>query len=144
MEVETSIMETLSQPKRYFPKPGRGLAGKKVKKTPVQPVLPADNGQSAASGTPPTLAETQTQIANRLFRERAEKIADAEVRIHPGENEWEPIYLILVPEFRSEAFNKIVKLRGDLYRKYPDSILNVELRGRRELSECPVTDILIS
>ena len=111
---------------------------------PVTSVLTAGNGQRA-SGTPsPTLAETQTQAANRIFRQQAEKIAEVEVRIHPGENEWEPIYLILVPEFRSEAFDKIVKLRGDLYRKYPESILNVELRGRRELSECPITDILIS
>ncbi len=128
-----SIMETLSQPKRYFPKPGRGLAGKKVKKTPV---LQAGNGQSvASSAASPALGETQTQIANRIFRERIQKIADAEVRIRAGENEWEPIYRVEVPELRSEAFYKVVKLRGDLYSQYPDAIINIEFRPRRELDE---------
>lgn len=137
-------METTTKPGRYVPKRGRRLAGKQAsRQASVKPALPAENGQAVTSVAPP-LTETQTQVANRLFRERAAKIADAEVRIHPGENEWEPIYLILVPEFRSEAFDKIVKLRRNLYRKYPDSILNVELRGRRELSECPIQDILIS
>lgn len=139
-------METQVKPGRYFPKPGRRLTGKKAaEQTPAKPASPADNGPSGTLGTPsPTLPETQTQLANRIFRERAEKIADAEMMVRRGENEWEPIYLILVPELRSEAAHRVYKLRGDLYRKYPEAILNVEVRGRRELGECPISDILIS
>lgn len=136
-------METKAKPGGYVPKGRRGLAGKKAAEAAVQTVTSADNrhvvGMVASAPT-----ETQTQIANRLFRERAEKIADAEVTIQAGENEWEPVFLILVPELRSEAARKIIKLRGDLYRKYPESNLNVEIRGRRELSECPISYILIS
>ena len=35
----------------------------------------------------------------------------------------------------SEAFDKIVKLRSRLYRKYPEAIINIKFRGRRELDE---------
>ncbi len=130
-------METQLKPGRYFPKPERRRTGKKAaEQTPAKSASPADDGQSVASGTPaPVLAETQTQIANRIFRERAVKIGDASMTLRAGENEWEPIYRIEVPEIRSEAFYKIVKLRGDLYRKYPDAIINIEFRPRRELDE---------
>ena len=129
-------METISKPQRYFPKPGRGPAGKKVEQTSVKPVPAVNNGQNAESGTLSSpVIETQTQIANRLFRERAAKIADATTTVRPGENEWEPIYRIEVPQLRSEAFDKVVKLRGSLYRKYPNAIINVEFRPRRELDE---------
>ncbi len=139
-------METEVKPGRYFPKPGRGLANKRAaQQAAINPLSAAGNGQSAASDAPaPTLTETQTQTANRIFREKAEQIPDAEMMIRRGENEWEPIYLIVVPELRSEAAHGVYKLRGDLYRKYPKANLNVEVRGRRELGECPISEILIS
>jgi hypothetical protein len=131
-------METKAKLGVYVPKGRRRLVGKKAAQAPVQPVSPADNGQAIGAGTSvPTepQTETQTQIANRLFRERAEKIADAEVTIYAGETEWEPLFLVVVPELRSEAARQIYKLRGDLYRKYSEANLNVEVRGRRERGE---------
>ena len=103
------------------------------RKRPIQPASHANVGQSATLGTPaPLLTETQTQIANRTFRQQAAKIADAEMTVYAGENEWEPLFLIVLPELRSEAARRIYKLRSDLYRKYPEANLNVEVRGRRE------------
>ena len=138
-------METRTKSGLYVPKRGRGLAGTQTAQMAVKPDSPANEGQSVTQEAPsPPLLKTQTQIANRIFRQRAKKIPDTEIEVRTGENEGEPIYVILVPEFRSEASRRIYKLQSDLYRKYPEANLNVEVRGRRELGECPISHILIS
>ena len=134
MEVE---IKSKAEPERFPTKGKRDLKGKMPSSPALIPtVSPAENGQPIeAAVLAPAQMESQTQIANRIFRQRAEKIADAMVTIRPGENEWEPIHRVEVPELRSEAFDKIVKLRSNLYRKYPDATINIEFRGRRELDE---------
>ena len=59
--------------------------------------------------------------------------------VRAGENEWEPIYRVEVPDLWSKAFDKVVTLRSRLYCKYPEAIINIEFRGRRELDEAENT-----
>ncbi len=134
MEVE---IEVKAETRRFLKKGERGLKSKKPSPSiPVPTASPVKSGDTIVPTTPaPAQVESQTQIANRIFRQRAEKIADATVTVRPGENEWEPIHRVEIPELRSEAFDKIVKLRSNLYRKYPDATINIEFRGRRELDE---------
>ena len=138
IEEETSVMETETKPTGYVPKGRRGLTGNKAAETAVQVAPTAGNGQAVGGGASApmgTQTETQTQLANRIFRERVERIADAEVTIYAGDNEWEPLFLVVVPELDSKAARQVYKLRGDLLRKYTKAILNVEARGKREQGE---------
>lgn len=131
-------MKTLPKPRRHFTKRQPDIT---QANTPVQSAPSTNSTLSIAPGMTPQ-AESQTQAANRLFRQRAEKISDVHVTSRPGENPWEPLYFVEIPDLWSEAFDKIVKLRGDLYRKYPESILNIQFRPLRELAEAANTSSL--
>lgn len=103
--------------------------------TPDQIASFEKNEPSFSSATLAPPPETQTQIANRLFRQQAQRVPDAQVIMRASENEWEPIYRVEVPALRSKAFDSIVRLRSRLYRNYPNATINIEFRGRRELEE---------
>ena len=127
-------MQTKPRPKRCLTKSRRVLPSKQAAVTPASSAASGENRQSATATLALPQADAQTQAAVRLFLRQIGNIADARI-VRRGNGEiYQQAFTVEVPDLWSEAADQVYTLRGDVYRKYPASQLEIEICGRREFS----------
>jgi hypothetical protein len=77
---------------------------------------------------------TDTELAIRLFSYSIRRLSGVlSIRENTGSSPSERSFLITVPSLFDTAVDKIYRLRGDVFRKYPKAKLEVQVLGKREM-----------
>lgn len=77
--------------------------------------------------------QTQTEMANRIFMQKARLIPGV-ISVHGigGTMISEQSFVVFVPTLKSKASEEVVKLRSAIWRVYPDAQLSIRIKGLKE------------